>query len=254
MRSLLKESVQPLLEVIDEVPDTEWIFWEQYYISLFKSWGFKLTNATAGGEGMVNCSPETRLKMRQAKLGKTGVLSNKSGKKISAEGVKRMCLAQAGKTMIFSNPEERGRKISEWRKGKTLEEILGSKEKADLIKANKKEWAKNRIWPTGWKWTEEARKRSSIIVKEKMTEDRKLRTKNAVLKNLQEKKEKGIFLPQSRKVNQIDKDTKEVIKMWNSCREAEDALLKKKTASNVWNCAAGNQPTAYGFIWEFNNM
>ena len=40
-----------ILEVIDEVPKTEWQFWETYWISQFKTWGFKLVNGTSGGEG-----------------------------------------------------------------------------------------------------------------------------------------------------------------------------------------------------------
>lgn len=42
-----------ILEVIDEVEDNEWKFWEEYYISLFKSWGFKLENKNNGGGGSI---------------------------------------------------------------------------------------------------------------------------------------------------------------------------------------------------------
>ena len=49
--SLLKRNVNPLIEIIDEVPSSEWEFWEIFYISLFKSWGFQLTNNTSGGNG-----------------------------------------------------------------------------------------------------------------------------------------------------------------------------------------------------------
>jgi hypothetical protein len=37
-----------LLEVIDEIPISEWRFWEKYYISLFKGWGFILENSNNG--------------------------------------------------------------------------------------------------------------------------------------------------------------------------------------------------------------
>jgi predicted GIY-YIG superfamily endonuclease len=36
---------------IDCVDDDEWIFWERYYINLFKSWGFELENKNNGGGG-----------------------------------------------------------------------------------------------------------------------------------------------------------------------------------------------------------
>lgn len=88
------------LEIIDDVPDNEWKFWEKHYISLFKSWGFKLKNKNEGGGGpnkgrktrpkdeewkqkigKANTgkykSEETKQKMRNAKLGKIGNFTNK---------------------------------------------------------------------------------------------------------------------------------------------------------------------------------
>ena len=49
--SLKKQNLKPIIEVLDIVEDNNWEFWEQFYIGLFKSWGFKLTNMTKGGEG-----------------------------------------------------------------------------------------------------------------------------------------------------------------------------------------------------------
>lgn len=40
-----------LLEVIDEVEENEWMFWEQWWIELFNSWGIKLLNKNKGGGG-----------------------------------------------------------------------------------------------------------------------------------------------------------------------------------------------------------
>jgi hypothetical protein len=75
------------LVIIDEVPTFEWKFWEKHYISLYKSWGFKLENKNNGGGGLLNQNQNTKLlisnslknipknqetinKMKQAKLGK----------------------------------------------------------------------------------------------------------------------------------------------------------------------------------------
>jgi len=41
------------IEEIDSVESSEWIFWEKYYISLFKSWGFYLKNKNEGGNGCI---------------------------------------------------------------------------------------------------------------------------------------------------------------------------------------------------------
>jgi hypothetical protein len=49
LKSLSSKSLLPELVIIDEVDRANWQFWEQHYISLFKSWGFRLTNQTIGG-------------------------------------------------------------------------------------------------------------------------------------------------------------------------------------------------------------
>ena len=48
--SLIKNGELPIIEIIDIVPDSEWVFWEIFWIGLFKSWGFNLVNGTLGGE------------------------------------------------------------------------------------------------------------------------------------------------------------------------------------------------------------
>lgn len=49
--SLKKDGLKPIIEIIDVVPIDEWIFWETYWISQFKTWGFDLINYTNGGDG-----------------------------------------------------------------------------------------------------------------------------------------------------------------------------------------------------------
>ena len=52
IKNLIKQNLKPVLNIIDEVNESEWQFWERHYISLYKSWGFNLTNMTSGGEGV----------------------------------------------------------------------------------------------------------------------------------------------------------------------------------------------------------
>ena len=40
-----------MIEVLDIVPESEWAFYETYWISQFRAWGFNLVNGTDGGEG-----------------------------------------------------------------------------------------------------------------------------------------------------------------------------------------------------------
>jgi len=51
INSLKKEKLKPIIEIIDEVPKNNWQFWETYWISQFKNWGFDLINYTEGGDG-----------------------------------------------------------------------------------------------------------------------------------------------------------------------------------------------------------
>ena len=49
--SLKRKGLLPVMEVIDIVENDEWQFWEQYWISQIKAWGFNVTNLTVGGDG-----------------------------------------------------------------------------------------------------------------------------------------------------------------------------------------------------------
>lgn len=71
IQSLMKLGEKPILDIIDCV-ENDWQFWEQHYISLFKTWGFDLTNHTNGGEGNdgKKLSESTKKKMSLAHKGK----------------------------------------------------------------------------------------------------------------------------------------------------------------------------------------
>ena len=82
INQLRSNGYRPELLVIDEVNLEEWVFWECFYISLYKSYGFKLVNYTSGGDGLsignnhtwkngniphnkgVKCSESTKNKIR----------------------------------------------------------------------------------------------------------------------------------------------------------------------------------------------
>lgn len=51
INKLLRENKKPILEILDIVPIEDWVFWEMYWISQMKTWGFNLTNNTIGGDG-----------------------------------------------------------------------------------------------------------------------------------------------------------------------------------------------------------
>lgn len=68
-----------LLIVLDEIPTKEWKFWEKYYISLFKSWGFKLENKNNGGGGPTTfiSTPERNNKLRKPRNWKRSLKGKK---------------------------------------------------------------------------------------------------------------------------------------------------------------------------------
>lgn len=59
------------LEILDEVPSSEWKFWEEWYIELFISWGFTLENKTLKGRGPGHRPCTWGDKISQTLIGKT---------------------------------------------------------------------------------------------------------------------------------------------------------------------------------------
>ncbi len=103
--------LKPILDIIEEVSYHEWVFWEQYWISQMRAWGFNLVNQTNGGEGREGLhSQETKDKISKALLGhkqsnETRLKRIKSlsgsnhylfGKKRSAEVCKKLSESRSG--------------------------------------------------------------------------------------------------------------------------------------------------------------
>jgi group I intron endonuclease len=51
LKSLKKKGLKPKIEELDFVLESEWEFWEKYWISQFRTWGFELKNTDDGGKG-----------------------------------------------------------------------------------------------------------------------------------------------------------------------------------------------------------
>ena len=60
IKRLIRNDYKPIIEILDEVDEAEWEFWEKYWICQFKAWGFDLVNATDGG-----ITPFSTLKIRR---------------------------------------------------------------------------------------------------------------------------------------------------------------------------------------------
>ena len=108
IQSLLKKNLKPILETIDEVPIENWQFWETYWISQFKSWGFNLTNSTIGGDGCTftnltsfnsNHNPWNK--------GITGYSTSKKGKPLQKETKEKIS------NTLKSKPSKKKRKVKQ---------------------------------------------------------------------------------------------------------------------------------------------
>lgn len=94
IKSVLGRGGKILINELDYVPEQEWRFWEQHYISLYKSWGFKLTNSDMGGYGN-DITKEVIEKGRLKRIGKKRtpeqcqrISEACKGRKLSQEAIK----------------------------------------------------------------------------------------------------------------------------------------------------------------------
>ena len=102
IKKLISIDKKPILEILDIVPFSEWSFWEQHWIGLFKSWGFNLHNLTNGGDGG-NYGPESNRKISEKLKNRkfsdeTIKLMSESAKKrkITEEGRKKLSKSRTG--------------------------------------------------------------------------------------------------------------------------------------------------------------
>lgn len=75
-----------ILEVLDKISSYEWKFWEQYYILLFKSWGFILENKNNGGGGSSSRTDTFKNNLSQQRKGKKLLHIEKSLFQFDLEG------------------------------------------------------------------------------------------------------------------------------------------------------------------------
>jgi hypothetical protein len=61
IKGILNAGFSPVLEVIDECNESNWIQTEQYWISQLRTWNFNLLNETEGGEGVILSGKNKRM-------------------------------------------------------------------------------------------------------------------------------------------------------------------------------------------------
>jgi hypothetical protein len=120
------------LIIIDEVSDDDWKFWEEYWISQFKTWGFKLDNKNKGGGGPTFWTEEQKLfinperinkiknnKNRGNKISNT-LLKNNHSKYYTNEVRKKISNSNKGKPRPFTKEHQQAILISKRKQAKPL--------------------------------------------------------------------------------------------------------------------------------------
>jgi len=132
IRQLLTDGVNPEIEILEEVTQDTWQARERYWIQLYKD---SLTNATDGGEGLINPSSEVRKRISET-VSKTlignsrrkGIAHTEESKRTISEGLKTSALHKERQAkwagvdrhanLTDDQKAEKGRKISESKLGK----------------------------------------------------------------------------------------------------------------------------------------
>ncbi len=120
IKKLKRLGLKPILEIIDEISVNEHEFWERHYISLYKSWGFDLTNdpKCPGGESGPSAKGRKHSEEHKRKLSLLMIERMKDPQ----ERLKRS-IKQKGKIISQKQREQ----ISQANKGKVVSNITKQK-------------------------------------------------------------------------------------------------------------------------------
>ncbi len=75
IKSLTDQGLIPVIEELEEVPTSNWMMWEEFWISQFRIWGFDLFNMTNGGhngllkEKKNSCAKGARFYIKKGRRG-----------------------------------------------------------------------------------------------------------------------------------------------------------------------------------------
>lgn len=69
LKLLKSQRLEPIPLLIEKVPNGQHKFWEKYWISQYRTWGFDLLNATEGGDGVEDHTGEIARRIGDAQRG-----------------------------------------------------------------------------------------------------------------------------------------------------------------------------------------
>jgi len=213
IKSLLNNGQRPKIEIIDQVDDSDWEFWEKYWINQLRSWGIKLTNLTEGGQGGNG--------YRHTEESKKKMSESKKGIKLSDEHRFEISKSVKQKALEYPNYNRSGNNL----KQPIDKDLLYQLYIVDNL--------------------------SMPNISEKLQCSEKKVFDN--LKDYSIKKDKRVWKKQcasndKKIVLQYDLSG-ELIKEWNSLKSAS----KFYKSTNISSCCRGEAVTASGFIWRYKD-
>lgn len=144
IRSLTAKGLTPILEIIDEVEQTEWQSVEAAYIMFFKDEGCNLVNGSPGGDGVGSGedhpkfgkpgkkhTAEDLVKMRAAQLGRKHSLDTRTKLSASRKGIQISPEHRAKISAAF-----KGRKLSSQHRTRIGAALKGRKHSPELCAKN----------------------------------------------------------------------------------------------------------------------
>ncbi len=217
INSLLNINEIPILEIVDEVSNKEWQFWEQFYIQLFKSWGYKLTNATIGGDGTGH-----------------GIHNINYGKKLTSEHKMKCSIKLRGESNPFY-----GKKHSPYVMKKFYKSVTQYSLDGDIIKV--------------WDSIKDAESTLGIHSISSVCNSKILSAGGYIWRFTKEDNPKKIekIKKYRKSVNQYDLNGN-FIKRWNSVSEAQKTL-KINHISKVCNQYLSYKSSG-GYIWSYDDV
>ena len=166
---LIKNGMQPVMEVLEECKELEWIDREKYWIMYYKKLGFNLKNMTLGGEsnnGYV-FTPEDRLKQSESQKlrHKTTPFSMETREKLSKKakqtlnGLDNLKLGSKKSQIPIIQKTKDGEIIKEW------ESLQQAADELSIERSNISHCLRGRIKTSGgfkWEYKTSVKKHKSV--------------------------------------------------------------------------------------------
>lgn len=117
--SLINKDELPIIEILDIVPDNNWMFWEIFWVSQLKTWGFDLVNSTLGGENPPTFLGKTHSE-KYKKIRKKIMTENNPAKNMNDDWKRKISESNKGRKLSKEHIKNLGKPVNQF----TLDDIF----------------------------------------------------------------------------------------------------------------------------------